>query len=228
MTQILLIRHATNDYIGTNRLAGWTPGVHLNAAGQKEAAELAQRLAPVPIAAIYSSPLERAVETAEAIAAPRNLTVECREALGETRYGEWTGQVLEELAKTEIWRIVQFYPSGARFPGGEALREMQARAVAEVEAIREAHPEETVAVVSHADVIKAVVAHYIGLHLDLFQRLVVAPASVTALQIGKMSARLVCLNETGSLEQLIPRPSEDQSAREEQPAPAIRPVEKEG
>ncbi len=218
MTQILLIRHATNDYLNAKRLAGWIPGVYLNEAGRQEAAALAQRLSPVPVAAIYSSPLERAVETAKEIAIPRGLTIEEREALGEIHVGEWTGQALEELAKTEHWGMIQFYPSIARFPGGEAIREMQARAVAELEAIRDAHPEDTVVVVSHADVIKAVVAHYVGLHLDLFQRLVIAPASITVLQIDKMGSRLVCLNETGSLTHLVPRPAEEKPAPEAQPA----------
>lgn len=217
MTQVLLIRHATNDYVDSNRLAGWTPGVHLNEAGRKEAEALAQRLAPVPLAAIFSSPLERAVETAEAIARPRGLRVEVREALGEVQYGEWTGQLLEDLAKTELWRFVQFHPSGVRFPGGEAIREMQARAVAAVEAICEAFPEDAVAIVSHADVIKAIAAYFVGLHLDLFQRLVIAPASVTALHLGKMEPRLVCLSEVGSLEYLVPRPQEHKSGADGNP-----------
>jgi len=228
MTQLLLIRHATNDYVDSKRLAGWTPGVHLNETGRKEAEALAQRLAPVPLAAIFSSPLERAVETAAAIARPRGLKVEVREALGEVQYGEWTGQRLEDLAKTELWRCVQFHPSGVRFPGGEAIREMQARAVAAVEVICEAFPEDTVAIVSHADVIKAIAAHFIGLHLDLFQRLVIAPASVTALHLGQMEPRLVCLSAVGSLEYLIPRPQEQPPAGDGSLATALTPPTRNG
>lgn len=203
MTQLLLIRHAVNDWVGTNRLAGWTPGVHLNEEGRRQAEALSRRLAKVKLEAIYSSPLERTVETAEIIARPHGLPICIREGIGEARYGEWTGQKLEDLAKTELWSVVQFHPSGARFPGGETLREMQARAVAEIDAIRVEHPDGIVAVVSHSDVIKAIIAHYAGMHLDLFQRLVVNPASLNILAFGKMGPRLVCLNDTSH----IPEPN---------------------
>jgi probable phosphoglycerate mutase len=193
-TTLILIRHALNDWVG-DKLAGWTPNVHLNDKGRAQAEALAARLADRPISAIYSSPLERAVETAETIAAPHKLEVQIREGVGEVRYGEWTGQSLKELAKEDAWRVVQFYPSGARFPGGEAIREMQTRAVAELDAILAAHPSETILVVSHADVLKAVLAHYAGLHLDLFQRLVVSPASLSVVAFTPMGPRLVCLND---------------------------------
>lgn len=194
-TLLLLVRHALNDWVG-DRLAGWTPNVHLNEKGRAQAEALGQRLAERQIAAIYSSPLERAMETAQIIAAPHDLEVQVREAVGEVRYGEWTGQSIKELAKEDAWRVVQFYPSGARFPGGEAIREMQARAVAELDALAARHTGETFLVVSHADVIKAVVAHYAGLHLDLFQRLIVSPASLNAVAFTGMGPRLVCLNDT--------------------------------
>lgn len=205
--QLMLIRHAKNDWVG-DRLAGWTPGVHLNDEGRQQAEALGARLAHLPITAIYSSPLERAVETAQAVAAHHDLKVQILEDVGETRYGEWTGASLEELYKTELWPVVQVYPSGARFPGGENLRETQARAVAAIDALRDAHPEESdiVAVVSHADVIKAAVAHYVGLHLDLFQRLAVSPASLSVIQFNKFGPRLVCLNDTGS----VPEPHREQ------------------
>jgi probable phosphomutase (TIGR03848 family) len=193
-TTLLLVRHALNNWVG-DKLAGWTPDVHLNDKGQAQAKALAGRLADKPIKAIYSSPLERAIETAQIIAGPHNLEVQIREGVGEVRYGEWTGQSLQELAKEDAWRVVQFYPSGARFPGGEAIREMQARSVAELDAIVAAHPSELVMVVSHADVIKAALAHYAGLHLDLFQRLVVSPASLSVVDFTPMGPRLVCLND---------------------------------
>lgn len=198
--QLLLVRHAENDWVG-DRLAGWTPGVHLNDKGHQQAKALGERLAHLPIATIYSSPLERAVETAQAIATHHDLKVQILEGVGETRYGEWTGASLKELAKTELWPVVQVYPSGARFPGGESLRETQARTVAALDALRDAHPAETdvVVVVSHADIIKAAVAHYIGLHLDLFQRLVINPASLNVIQFSKFGPRLVCLNNTGAV-----------------------------
>lgn len=215
MTRILLIRHALNDWVG-KRLAGWTPGIHLNDEGRRQAQELANRLAPLTIEAVYSSPLERAVETAEAIAGPRSLPVHTREGLGEVRIGEWTGRSIEELKGTRDWWAVQVYPSGTRFPGGETFYETQSRAVQEVEAIRQAHPKGTVVIVSHADVIKAVVAHYLGLHLDLFQRLVISPASVTVLQFSEFGPRLLCLNETGH----IPEEPKPALVPEEEPAHA--------
>jgi probable phosphomutase (TIGR03848 family) len=207
-TTLLLIRHARNDWVG-DRLAGWTPNVHLNDKGRAQAEALAQRLADQPITAVYTSPLERAVETAQAIAALHQLDVQIREGVGEVQYGEWTGKSLKELAKEDAWRVVQFYPSGARFPGGESMHEMQARAVAEVDAIVAAHPSETVVVVSHADVIKAALAHYMGLHLDLFQRLVVSPASLNVFTFTPMGPRLVCLNDTAH------NPKEEAEGRQE-------------
>lgn len=198
MMNLLLIRHATNDWVG-KKLAGWTPGVHLNEEGQAQATALAQRLADVPLAAIYSSPLERTMETAQPLAEAHGLTVAVREELGESGYGEWTGRSLEELQKEDLWPVVQVYPSGVRFPGGEAMRETQTRIVAALDAIREAHPEQTVAVVSHSDPIKMAVAYYAGLPLDLFQRLAVSPASVTAITFTRFGPRLVCLNYTESL-----------------------------
>jgi probable phosphomutase (TIGR03848 family) len=207
-TTLLLVRHALNDWVG-DRLAGWTPNVHLNDKGRAQAQALAGRLADRPMAAIYTSPLERAVETAQIIADPHRLGVQIREGVGEARYGEWTGQSLEELAKEDAWRVVQFYPSMARFPGGEAIREMQARAVSELDAIVAAHVSETVLVVSHADVIKAALAHYAGLHLDLFQRLVVSPASLSVVAFTLMGPRLVSLNDTAHV------PEEDTNSQQE-------------
>jgi probable phosphomutase (TIGR03848 family) len=200
-TQLLLIRHGLTDWVG-HRLPGWTPGVHLSEEGRQQAEALAQRLASLPIEAIYASPLERTVETAEAIAAPHGLSVQIRENLGELRIGEWTGQDIEDLAKKEEWLAIQFYPSGTDIPGGETMHEMQTRVVAELDAIRKAHPGATVAVVSHADVIKAAVAHYVGLHLDLFQRLVVYPASLTAFRFNKFGPRLVLFNDSGTIDVL--------------------------
>jgi probable phosphomutase (TIGR03848 family) len=199
MTRLLLIRHGANDAQEKDVLIGWTPGVHLNRVGRAQAQALAQRLASIEMAAVYASPLERTLATAEAVAAPHGLPVVAREGLGEVRIGRWTGQPLEKLRKRRLWRKVQFVPSAMRFPGGESFREVQARAVAELERICTEHPKQTVAIVSHADVIKAVVAYTIGLHLDLFQRLVIAPASLTVLELGDLVPRLLCLNDIGHL-----------------------------
>jgi probable phosphoglycerate mutase len=198
MMVMLLIRHAVNDWVG-ERLAGWTPGVNLNEEGRAQASALAQRLAEVPLAALYCSPLERTVETAQPLAKLNGLTVQVRENLGETRYGDWTGHDLKDLREEKLWPVVQVYPGGARFPGGESLREVQARMVVELDAIRDAHAGQVVAVVSHSDPIKLAVAHYAGLPLDLFQRLTISPASITAFAFSRFGPRLICLNHTERL-----------------------------
>ena len=199
MTYLLLIRHGSNDLHENGILAGWMPDVHLNEKGQAQAQALARRLAQIEIDAVYTSPLERAAETAEIIAAPQGLTVSVRDGLGEVRFGQWTGQPVERLRRRRLWRTVQLVPSTAHFPGGESIREMQARVVAELEDLQSTHREQTIAIVAHADVIKAAVAHYVGLHLDMFQRVTVGPASLTVLELGGSVPRLVCLNDTGHL-----------------------------
>jgi probable phosphomutase (TIGR03848 family) len=204
MDRLLLARHAITAQTGS-RLSGWTPGLHLTDKGREQAWALARRLEPVTIHAIYSSPLERCMETAEVVAEARGLAVRQLPELGEVRYGDWTGRQLEELAGEDLWRTVQRHPSGARFPGGESLLEMQTRAVAAIERLRAEHTGQTVLVASHADVIKAVAAHYTGLHLDQFQRLVVGPASLTALAFGQVP-QLVRLNESGDNADLAPPP----------------------
>jgi probable phosphomutase (TIGR03848 family) len=211
VTLLLLIRHGTNDWVH-GRLAGWTPGVHLNEEGRSQAVTLATRLAILPLEAIYTSPLERTVETAQAIAAPRGLALRLIDGLGEVKYGEWQGAELKELYKHELWPGVQFYPSGTRFPNGETLGEAQVRMVATLDTLRAQHPNGIIAVVSHADIIKLAVAYYIGMHVDLFQRLDISPCSLTALAFTRMGPRLLAYNDTGSLEHLKPRPAPPQEA----------------
>ncbi len=221
MTILLLIRHATNDWMRRGRLAGWTPNVHLNQEGQEQAQALGRRLADIPLEAVYSSPLERAVETAQAIAGPHGLKVQLHQGVGEVQYGEWNGQPLRKLAREPLWRVVQRWPGGARFPGGEALGEMQARVVAALEKVRAAHPQGVVAVVAHADVIKAAVAYYIGVPLDLFQRLVISPASVTAVGFTPLGPRLLRLNDTGRIE--FPRSTPRRRRRQAKSARLLAP-----
>jgi probable phosphomutase (TIGR03848 family) len=204
MTALFLIRHAANDFTKEEKLAGWLPGVHLNDEGRQQAGQMAARMDKVKLDAIYSSPLERAVETAEYLAKPRELEIQPREGLGEIRIGQWEGRKIDDLNKSDEWRMFQFYPSGARPPGGESGRQVQTRAVDEVEAICAAHPEGVVAIVSHADTIKAIVAHYAGVHLDLFQRIVISPASVSVIWIGPHGPRLVRLNDAGPLDEIKP------------------------
>jgi probable phosphomutase (TIGR03848 family) len=198
-TRILLIRHGLNDYVKEHRLAGRTPGVHLNEEGQLQVAALAERLASTPIAAVYSSPLERARETAEPLAARLGLAVQILNGAAESGCGDWTGQLIEELSKGDLWRQVQVCPSAFRFPGGESFAEIQARMVVTLDGLRAAHPGQTLAMVSHADPIKLAVAFYTGVPLDLFQRLVVAPASITELEFTPFRTLLVRLNDTAHL-----------------------------
>jgi probable phosphomutase (TIGR03848 family) len=202
MRVLLLVRHAVTEHTGA-RLSGWMPGLHLSEEGRRQAEGLAGRLEPVPVDVVYASPLERCQETAAVVAEAKGLKVVTLEDVGEVRYGDWTGRTLKELAKEPLWKVVQATPSAARFPGGESIFEMQARAVRAVEGLREAHPSQTVAVCSHADVIKVLVCHYLGMHLDLCQRVVVSPASVTAFAFAP-GPYLVRLNDTGGNADLAP------------------------
>ena len=201
MTEILLIRHAINDWVKTGRLAGWTPGVHLNADGKAQAEALGNHLASVKLAAVYASPLERTMETAEAITAHHpTLSVQQLDGVGEVRYGSWQGEKLSKLRREKMWETVQVYPSRAHFPGGEAIRQAQARAVDAIESLVLRHTNQRIAVVSHSDVIKLIVAHYLGAHIDLFQRLNISPASMTVLHLGAGSRPFIDrVNDTSFL-----------------------------
>lgn len=198
MTQLLLIRHAANDWLG-RKLPGRLPGLHLNEEGRRQAQALGERLADVPPAAIYSSPLERALETAEALAQRHNLPVVTREGLLEVDAGEWAGKEFEELRRMDSWKTLRVNPASVAIPGGEAIHQAQARVIAEIERISKEHPKDTVAVVSHADPIKLALAHYLGLGLDNYHRLLVDPASLTVLWIIEEGAFLARLNDTGPL-----------------------------
>jgi probable phosphoglycerate mutase len=211
MALILLIRHGENEYTKTGKLAGWTKGVSLNEAGRKQAQALAARLKPLPIKHIYSSPLERARETAAPLAEALGLSVNVRDGLGEVRYGEWTGKSLKRLGRQKLWRVVQNQPSAMQFPQGETMRGVQLRLVDELERIARAHPKDLVAVFGHSDPIKMVVAFYLGMPLDLFQRIQIQTGSVTMLRLGQGSPSLVKLNDTGPFE--APRPPHRRPAR---------------
>ncbi len=199
MTRLLLVRHAHNEYLDAGRLAGRTPGVHLNEKGRRQAQALAERLALLQITAIYSSPMERALETGGPVASSHGLEIRILEDLNETNCGDWTGQTIAELAKTEIWPRMLTYPSGTSHPGGEGITAVQARMVRALDGIRAAHPGELIVAVSHADPIKAVLAYYTGMHIDLFQRLNVDPASVSELAFSPQGPRLIRCNDTAHL-----------------------------
>ena len=195
MPTLLLIRHGENEYVKQGRLPGRLPGIPLNKKGQQQAAALAESLKKLPIRAIYASPLERAMETAEPLAQALGLAIQLRPALLDTHVGEWEGQLVKKLRKLPLWQQVQQQPSEVRFPEGESFLELQERLVKEIDAIRLAHKaKDMVAVVFHCDPIKLVLAHYIGLPLDSFQKLAVATGSVSILVIGKSGGHLIALN----------------------------------
>ncbi len=198
-TRILLIRHASNDYVATRRLAGRTPGVHLNERGREEAQAVAERLAFVSLAAVYSSPLERALETAGPIADRHGILTRPLDGLIETDCGEWTGASIDELSRTDLWHLIQASPSCARHPGGESTTEVQARMVAVVEELRITHAGQRVVVVSHSDPIRLLLAFYSGLHMDMFQRLALDPASISEIEFGPPRPRLIRSNDCAHL-----------------------------
>lgn len=201
MVTIILVRHGENDWVKKKRLAGWIPGVHLNENGRIQAQNAADRLASLPIKAVYSSPVTRCVETAVPIAQPHQLHITELPEIGEVRYGKWEGKKIKKLAKKPAWNAVQHYPSRFQFPQGEALREVQFRATQALESLSIRHEKEMIVVVSHADVIKLVLAHYLGTHIDLFQRIVISPASVSILALMPNGVvRVLRLNDDGPLQ----------------------------
>lgn len=183
VTEVLLIRHALADPVGRT-IAGRAPGVHLNRIGRRQAGALAARLAKLPIAGVYTSPLERAHETAEPVAA--RLGTPVREAAGliELDYGAWTGRAIAELDGDPVWRRFNTQRGTTRIPGGETMDEVVARGTEELRRVAEAHPGGLVAAVTHGDVIRALLAHYGGMPLDAMLRLEVAPASVSGIRLG--------------------------------------------
>ena len=195
MPLLLLIRHGESEFSRRGRLAGRLPGIHLNPNGRVQADRLAQSLSNMPIRAIYSSPLERAMETAKPIAAGHHLPINKAPGLIETDVGNWEGKSLRRVALSKYWRVVQQSPSRARHPDGESFVQTQARVVQAIETICAAHkPRDVIACVFHSDPIKMAIAHYVGLPLDHIQRLGCDPASVSLLQMGASSARLIWLN----------------------------------
>jgi len=200
VTTVLLLRHGRTTANAGGVLAGWTPGVELDETGSTQAKAVGERLAAVPLAAVVSSPLERCRQTAAAVLDGRALELQTDDRLGEARYGDWTGRPLKELTKEPLWKVVQQHPSAAVFPGpgGEGLAHTQARAVA---AVREWNarlgPDAVWLACSHGDVIKAVLADALGLHLDQFQRIVVDPASISVVTYTETRPFVVRMNDTG-------------------------------
>jgi len=217
-TVILLVRHGATGTTG-KELPGRAPGLHLSDQGRRQAEAAAARVValstPPPngsgrraakprVAAVYASPLERTRETASPIAAALGLDVIPDEGLLELDMGTWTGLELKAAYKRKEWATIQRYPSGFTFPEGESFVGMQARMVSTLERLRTAHPGTMVVAVSHADPIRAAVAHAMGTHLDLFQRVVVSPCSVTAIAYGPAGPTVLTVNDTSATGALVP------------------------
>jgi probable phosphoglycerate mutase len=210
-TFVFLIRHGENEFVATHKLAGRTPSVHLNERGVAQAGALVKFLDGQPINAIYSSPLVRCVETARPLADERALPVIEDPAFLEVDYGDWQGADLRELSKLPEWQKVQHTPSTFRFPSGETLREVQNRVVAGIEALRVQHPNEIVALFAHGDVIRTSLAHYLGIPLDLFQRIAIQTASISILAFWDGNPSILGMNYLAELPKLEIKP---QSAAE--------------
>lgn len=198
MTKFLLIRHATTDAVG-KRLSGRMPGVHINETGKEEAIQLAERLKGCPITAIYCSPLERALETAEPLAKMTNIPSVPAHDFMEINYGNWTNCTFDELHDDPQFKRFNSLRSITRIPGGETMLEAQARFIAGIEKLALKHNNnEVVAIFSHSDMIKSAIAYYAGISLDMFRRIEIAPASVSVLQLHEDAIQIMSVNNTGS------------------------------
>ena len=195
-TTFLLIRHGATSHLG-HIISGRAPGVHLTDEGRRQAENLLPRLKHLPIQAIYSSPLERTMETAQPLATSLNLTVQENGMFSEFDFGEWTGMRLDDLKSLPLWTLFNSYRSVTRAPGGELMAEVQARAVTELDRLRQVHAGHTIAIFSHADVIKYALAYFAGVSLDIAFRIEIDPASISALAIGECAPRLNTTNNTG-------------------------------
>lgn len=205
VTTVILVRHGRTAANADGILAGQTPGVGLDDTGRDQALAVAQRLAALPLVEVVTSPLERTLQTAAAIGRAQQPRIRSRRDRGliECGYGSWTGRSLKALAKEPLWKAVQMHPSAVRFPDGESMPEMQLRAVASLRhwdaTITADHgPQAVWAAVSHGDVIKSVLADALGMHLDSFQRLVVAPGSVSVIQYAALRPFVLHVNDLGS------------------------------
>lgn len=211
MATVLLVRHGRSSANSGGVLAGRSAGVDLDETGRQQAERAGRRLAELPVSAVVSSPLDRCLQTAEAVAVALGggVDVQVDERLIECGYGDWTGAELKKLAKDPLWKVVQAHPSAATFPAGESIREMQLRAVDAVrdwdgKVTADAGAQALWVAVSHGDVIKAVLADALGAHLDVFQRIVVDPASISAISYTPLRPFVTRLNDSGGLSSLAP------------------------
>jgi probable phosphomutase (TIGR03848 family) len=201
---VFLVRHGHTPTTG-KVLPGRAPGLHLSPRGLEQAAAAAERLAALspPPLAVYASPMERTRETAAPIARALGLRVRTHPGLLDAAVGEWEGKSLRMLARKPQWRTVQGWPTGFRFPGGESFTEVQSRVMGSVLELAERHQGERIVCVSHADPIQLVVGSIAGIPLDMFQRIVISPASVSAVAFGAGRPSVLCVNSTGTLSELV-------------------------
>jgi len=198
MTRFLLIRHALTDAVG-KIISGRMEGVSLSPEGTSQAGKLATRLSRVRVDAIYSSPLERALKTAAPLAGMLKLQPIICEDFNEVDFGEWTNCTLESISHQPAFKLFNSFRSCTRIPGGELMAEAQLRIVKGLEKLRLQHDDQTIVVVTHGDLIKAAVAYYAGIHLDMFQRIEISPASITIIEIHEEIVRLLVINDTGEI-----------------------------
>jgi len=204
-TLVLFVRHGLTPTTG-KVLPGRSHGLHLSEEGRAQARSVAERIASLNRAptAVYASPLERTRETASPIARALGVRVRTERGLIECDVGDWTGASLNSVAKKPEWAAVQQWPSGFQFPGGESFTDLQVRTAGAVLRLVHRHPGETIVAVSHADPIKAVVVAAAGMPLDMFQRIVISPCSVSAVLYGPGGPRVLCINSTSELKELVP------------------------
>lgn len=195
MATFLLIRHGENEYVAKGRLAGRLPGVHLNENGKKQAEAIAKAFMKAPIKAVFSSPMERCMQTAQPLAAALGLEVNASQGLIEVDFGSWQDKTLKQLQRRKLWKVVQANPSRMRFPEGETFPNAQQRIVQTLESLtKEFKSKDLIACFSHSDLIKLAVSYYLGQPIDLFQRIMIAPASVSTLHLGEMGAQIINVN----------------------------------
>ena len=205
---VVLVRHGQSSANVAGVLAGRTPGVRLNDHGEGQAAAIAERLSSARFDRLISSPLERCIQTVTPFSAAVNLPIEPDDHFVEVDYGSWSGRELKDLGAEPLWRTVQAHPSAAVFPGGEGLAAVSARAAAGIREIRlAATKDQTVLICSHGDVIKAILADALGMHLDAFQRIVVAPASISVIRYTPLRPFVERINDTGDLGSISPYPT---------------------
>jgi probable phosphomutase (TIGR03848 family) len=220
MPTLLLIRHGENDFVVRGKLAGRLPGVYLNEKGRQQAAALALLLANAPLKAIYSSPMERAVETAQPLAAALGLEVQIRPQLIELNYGSWQGRSFKQLVRIKLWKMVHDDPFSVCFPNGECFVEVQQRVSTELEAIAALHgDDEVVACFTHGDIIRLAVAHYLQMPLNAYHRLSVQTCSITMLIRNKDYVGVPHINQVAGFEIKAPPPKKEEK---KEPAAAAK------